>query len=283
MSDSSGTTPTLLPRYRPGGYVLGRMLSHHPELQKLMLRDGNIVSWLGGLRLHLKDEGIDHVLTTPWPEYTIDSTLEEFTARDGKKPRLTPFPWDPDPEQGFVSFDFNSLYLLILTGSLIRKLDLEFGGGGTGAGAGGILEFGGGGGGGDSKKFGGGGGGGGTGEFRGRGRGQLPPSRLPPLPSLFTAHFNYYGDTLKASKIMFAILPPHLQEEFKDDWVYDIHRKICKMYAKVLTQDILDNMDDPNEIACTLCCEWGHVNKNCPEYLQTLKSQIVLAPHQVFM
>jgi hypothetical protein len=166
MSDSSGTTPARLPPFRPDGYILGRMLSHHPESQKLMLRDGNIVSWLGGLRLYLKSKGIDYVLTTPWPEYKIDSTLEEFNA-----------------------------------------------------------------------------------------------------------HFNYYGDTLKASKIMFAILPPHLQEEFKDDWAYDIHRKICKMYAKELTQDILDNMNDPNEIACTLCCEWGHVNKNCLEYLQKLNDE----------
>ncbi|KAL4555677.1 hypothetical protein LXL04_038305 [Taraxacum kok-saghyz] len=82
----------------------------------------------------------------------------------------------------FVSFDFNRFDF---NRKPHQKMDLKFGGGGTGAGAGGILEFGGGGGGGDSKKFGGGGGGGGTGEFRGRGRGQLPPSRLPPLPSLY--------------------------------------------------------------------------------------------------
>ena len=46
MSNSSNT-PSRLPPYRPGGYILGRILSHHPESQKLMLRDGNIVSWLG--------------------------------------------------------------------------------------------------------------------------------------------------------------------------------------------------------------------------------------------
>ena len=167
MSDSSGTHPTLpLPRYPPTAFVFGKMLSHHPKSLKLMLKDGNIVSWLGGLRLYFKTEGIDYVLSTPWPEFTIDSTMEEFNA-----------------------------------------------------------------------------------------------------------HMEYYNDTNKASKILFATMPPHLQEEFKDDWAFDIHRKLCKMFAEDLTQDILDRMNDPNEIACTHCCDWGHLKKNCQKYLQKLKDE----------
>ena len=49
MSDSSGTTPTRLAPFRPDGYILGRMLSHHPESQKLMLRGQKhceLVRWI---------------------------------------------------------------------------------------------------------------------------------------------------------------------------------------------------------------------------------------------
>ncbi|KAL4578490.1 hypothetical protein LXL04_014613 [Taraxacum kok-saghyz] len=89
----------------------------------------------------------------------------------------------------------------------------------------------------------------------------------------FNAHMEYYNDTNKASKILFATMPPHLQEEFKDDWAFYIHRKLCKMFAEDLTHNILDRMNDPNEIACTHCCDWGHLKKNCQKYLQKLKDE----------
>ena len=72
---------------------------------------------------------------------------------------------------------------------------------------------------------------------------------------------------------MISSMPIELQDMFKEDWAFEIYQKFSKMFAGCLSQHDLDFMDDPNEVECIHYTRWGHLKKNCLEYLQQLKDE----------
>ena len=72
---------------------------------------------------------------------------------------------------------------------------------------------------------------------------------------------------------MISSMSIELQDMFKEDWTFEIFQRRSEMFAGCLSQYDLDFMDDPNEVACIHCTQWGHLKKNCPEYLQQLKDE----------
>ena len=87
------------------------------------------------------------------------------------------------------------------------------------------------------------------------------------------AYFDHLDDSFKVRKLMMISMPIEFQEILKDDGVFEIYQKLSEMFAGCLCQHDLDFMDDPNEVTCIHCTQWGHLKKNCPEYLQQLKDE----------
>ena len=87
------------------------------------------------------------------------------------------------------------------------------------------------------------------------------------------AYVDHLYDSFRARKLMMVSMPAEFREMFEDDGVFDIYQKLSKMFSGCLSQHDLDFLDDPNGVECIHCTQWGHLKKNCPEYLQQLKDE----------
>ncbi|KAL4590076.1 hypothetical protein LXL04_002995 [Taraxacum kok-saghyz] len=83
--------------------------------------------------------------------------------------------------------------------------------------------------------------------------------------------FKHLNNSIKVTTLMISSMLIELQDMFKEDWAFELYQKLSKMFASCLSQHDMDFMDDPNEVEYIYCTRWGHLKKNCPEYLQQLK------------